>query len=382
MFGYDEFTNRRLLLKSPPMPDELAPAIPGPYPREMDEADIALVQAALQRRWMARLSADASTGAVVTTASLHRFHPVRDWLATLQWDGCPRLDRWLIDTFGATDTDYARAVGSKFLIAAVRRVRQPGCKFDHMLLLQGPQAIGKSTALRVLFSDRWFSDAMYSKLESKDAPISLRGVWCLEFAEIDLLLRTEVETVKAFITRQSDRYREPYGRGTIDVARQGVLAGTTNSDDPLRDATGNRRFWPLSCRFARPDLVAEQREQIWAEAAAREAAGESHWLDDPEIQAAAAIEQNDRQEEDIWTDRIRVFLFERDVVTVAQVLDALSVPVERHDKRQQMRVGRVLRLLSWTRLVIRVETQHAANGTEIAFLRHCDHPLPLRQHAM
>lgn len=242
MLAYDEFGERLLITRSPPPAREGDATVPGPYPRPWGGEDVALVQAHLQRVWSHRFSRQTVEEAMPVEAKRCRFHPVRDWLDGLPWDGTPRLDTWLRKAFGCPDDPYHAAAGAKFLIAAARRIRRPGVKFDHTPVFEGLQGLGKSTALRRLFGDDWFSDAMPDDLAGKDAAMALNGVWCLELAELQQLIRSEPATVKAFLSRQVDRYRPPYGKTYVDRPRQSVLVGTTNDEEWLSDATGNRRF--------------------------------------------------------------------------------------------------------------------------------------------
>ena len=294
MLGFNEFTRQYLLLRAPPVAEEGDLIRPGPYPRQWDSADIALILAHIQRIWCSKMNRAALEDAMLAEASRRRFHPVKDWLATLKWDGKPRLDTWLYKAFGAENSDYSAAVGAKFLIAAVRRVRRPGCKFDCLPILEGDQGLGKSRVCRALGTPEWFSDSMHHDFGSKDAPISLQGVWIMELAEIQQMIRAEVEVFKAFLSRPVDRYRPPYGRTAIDVPRQSVMIGTTNERDYLRDSTGNRRVWPIRCTHADEDWVTANRAHLWAEAAAREASGESLWLDDENTRREAEAAQSDR----------------------------------------------------------------------------------------
>jgi putative DNA primase/helicase len=349
MLGYDEFSSQHLLMRAPPVSEAGDMPLPGPYPRPWTPADVAYVQAYLQRVHAPRYNRQNTEDAMLAEAEKRRFHPVRDWLNGLKWDGFSRIDEWLSRAFGAPKDSYTRAVGAKFLIAAVRRVRQPGCKFDTVPVLEGGQGIGKSRAVKALFGESWFSDAMPDDLAGKDAAMALLGVWGLEWGEIEQLIRSEPETVKAFLSRGVDRYRPPYGKAYIERPRQGVLIGTTNAQDYLRDITGNRRIWPISCQHADPDWVAENREQLWAEAAARERAGEALWIDDEEAQKTAVTAQNERMIEDVWTDHVRKILFNRTYVTVAEILSHLNVPRERQGKREQMRVGAILTSEGWKR---------------------------------
>ena len=196
--------------------------------------------------------------------------------------------------------------------------------------------------------------ALPPQLDSRDAALGLQGAWCIEFAEIEQIIRAEVEVIKAFLSRPVDRFRAPYGKGFLTYPRQCVLIGTTNSTDYLRDDTGNRRFWPVSCQFAAVEWVAENREQLWAEAAAREASGEDHWLSDADTMHDAEVAQAERQQEDVWETRVGDFLATKAETTAADVLSAcLMVPIERQGKREQMRIGGILKRAGWRRTVVR-----------------------------
>src|SRR5262245_7933537 len=231
-------------------------------------------------------------------ARINSFHPVREYLASLQWDGKPRIDRWLTTYGGAEDDKYTRAVGALFLIAAVRRVRKPACKFDEMMVLESPQGTDKSSALAVLAVDEdWFSDDVPLNVDSKRAIEMLRGRWIVEAAELSGMKKAEVEHLKAFLSRQIDRARMAYGRLPIEVPRQCVVAGTTNKTEYLRDTTGNRRFWPVLVRRFNLDALRRDRDQLWAEAAAREAKGESIRLP-RELWPTAGQEQQRRLADD------------------------------------------------------------------------------------
>lgn len=188
------------------------------------------------------------------------FHPVLDYLATLKWDGTPRLDRWLSAYGGADDTEYTRAVGALVLVAAVRRVRQPGVKFDEMLTLESKQGTNKSSALRVLaVRDEWFVDDLPLNAESRVVIERLAGRWIAEASELKGMRKGEVEHLRAFLSRQEDTARMSYARLPVIVPRQCVIIGTTNSDRYLRDLTGNRRFWPV--RVEGFDLEALRRDR-------------------------------------------------------------------------------------------------------------------------
>jgi predicted P-loop ATPase len=348
MVGYDAFAGNHLLLRPPPPAMEGQGFAAGPYPRTWQAGDVALAQAYMQREWNYAFSRETVEQALVAEAERQRFHPVCDWLSGLRWDGKQRLKTWLVNAFGAPNEAYHAAVGEKWLIAAVKRVRRPGCKFDHSAVFEGAQGLGKSTVLRTLFGDAWFSDAAPHDLASRDAALSLMGVWCLEFAELEQLIRSEAEIVKAFLTRQVDRYRPPYGRNFVERPRQCVMAGTTNSQEWLTDPTGNRRFWPVSCTFADVEWVGVNRDQLWAEAAICEAAGATHWLDVKETQAAAEDQRSTRLIDDAWGEKVQAHIFARRFVTVSEILEGpLSIPTKDQNKSAQMRVAAIMVRAGW-----------------------------------
>jgi putative DNA primase/helicase len=289
---------------------------------------------------------------MVGAAAKQAFHPVRDYLASLQWDGVPRIGSWLADVFGAAIDPYHHAVGSKFLQAAVRRVRRPGCKFDNILVLEGPQDIGKSRACRILFGADWFTDNLPTDLSGRDISDALQGIWGVEFAEIEHLLRATPEAFKAFLSREVDRFRAPYGRQQVERPRQCVFIGTTNSDDYARDSTGNRRLWPVKCHGkVNTEYLRDNRDLLWAEAAATEPSA-NLWLDDDAIADEARRQQNERREEDPWESGILKFLVTAgSAVLIPDILtNHLQLTKDRQDKRAQMRVAAILRRAGWKRI--------------------------------
>lgn len=353
MLGYDAFTSQHLIMRAPPSPQAGMLPMPGPYPRPWGSEDVTLTLGYMQRVWSRKFNVQCVEAAMLAEARHRPFHPVCDWLEGLRNAGKHRLDTWLCKAFGCPDDDYHRAIGAKFLIAAVRRVRHPGTKFDTMPVLEGAQGIGKSTACKVLFGEHWFTDSIPEDLASRDAALALLGVWLLEFGEIEHLIRSELETIKAFLSRSTDRYRPPYAKSYVERPRQGVLIGTTNAEDYLRDSSGNRRIWPIKCRFADVDWIAANRDQLWAEAAARENAGESIWLDDTDARAAAGRAQAHRMSEDVWTERIQQRLSGALEVRIPDILDeTLLIPRERQGKSQEMRVANILTIQGWERHVV------------------------------
>lgn len=284
--------------------------------------------------------------AIRLVASRQSFDPVEDYLLALKWDGRRRIGKWLTYYAGAESTDYTDAVGAKFMISAVARVLEPGCKVDTMLVLEGPQGLKKSTLARALFGSEWFSDQV-GDVTSKESAIQIQGLWCIEVAEMDQFSRADDRAVKSFLSRLDDRYRPPYGRGTIKRARRCVFIGTINPEGSgwLKDSTGGRRYWPVTVTAIDIQAVMFDRDQLWAEAVARYRENEPWWLEAHE-EAAAKAEQAARQTEDLWDKKIAAWVAERGpeaAFTNSDVVDeALSIALDKRDFRVEKRVGAIL----------------------------------------
>lgn len=241
----------------------------------------------------------------------HAFHPVKEYLASVKWDGVPRIDRLLIDFMGAKDTLYTREVIRKTLLGAVARVMTPGVKFDQMLVLVGPQGCGKSTFVAKLGGE-WFSDS-FTTVQGKEAYEAIQGVWLMEMGELAGIKKADVEPTKLFISKTEDRFRPAYGRKVETFKRQTVFVGTTNNLRFLKDPTGNRRFYPVDVRFGSKNVFGEDsdldkvRDQVWAEAYAAWQKHEPLILS-RESERLAAIERDEHQELDERTGLIEGFL--------------------------------------------------------------------------
>lgn len=255
---------------------------------------------------------DWTRDAVTVVAGENAFHPVQDYLEALPaWDGTERLDTLLVDTLGAADTAYTRAVTRKTLVAAVARVMKPGVKFDQILVLAGGQGIGKSTLCQRL-ANGWFTDGLtLTDMRDKTSAEKLRGHWIVEIAELAGMRRAEIEAVKGFISRQSDDYRPAYGTVVEHHLRQCVFIGTTNAAGFLQDATGNRRFWPVTVRGGGDtppwDLDDDYIEQVWAEALAAYRVGEPLYLTGALADDARAAQQ-DAMEADERVGLVQAYL--------------------------------------------------------------------------
>lgn len=335
----------------------------GPH---LDDAALTRLWLEIDERFRFRPQIEFFTRVLMDTARGEPFHRVCDYLDGLEWDGVPRLDGWLSAYGGAEDNEYTRAVAALPLIAAVRRVGQPGCKFDEMLILESEQGTNKSSALRVLaVRDEQFGDDLPLNADGKKVIEQTAGKWIIEAGELKGMRKGEVEHLKSFLSRQDDTARLSYARLPVIVPRQFVVIGTTNSERYLRDLTGNRRFWPV--RVGRFDLEAlrRDRDQIWAEAAAREAEGASIRLD-PSLYAAAGVEQEARRVEDPFVALLAAALEERTgKVRAADVWKLLGIPAGQQTQEQNARLGDAMRELGWER----TRRRFGGRGLEYGYAR-------------
>jgi predicted P-loop ATPase len=302
------------------------------------------------------VSVPIAASAVELVGSESQYHPVLDYLDNLEWDGTPRLDTWMSKYLGILDDLYTQAVSRCSLIAAIARIRFPGCKVDNVPIVEGPQGAGKSTAVKALF-DPWFTDEI-ADLGSKDAAMQTRGVWGIEIAELDAMSRGEVSKTKAFISRTTDRFRPPYGVRLIESPRSCVFWGSTNSGQYLKDETGGRRFWPVKTGKLDIEGLRQIRDQLWAEADRLHRQGVKWWLVNPNAQRLAETEQADRYQGDAWDEPVSEYLEYAKSVSMTELLrDAVFVPTERHGQAEWNRMARILKSMGWVRY-------QARNGNE------------------
>jgi predicted P-loop ATPase len=278
----------------------------------------------------------------------NEFDPVLDYINALKWDGTARLDRWLITYMGAYDTELNREFGRLALLAAVRRVRRPGCKFDFIIVLEGPQGVQKSKAIETLAGTENFSDQTILGARDREQQELLAGVWLYEIAELSNIRKTEVEHLRAFASRTHDRARPAYGRTRVDQPRRCVLFATTNDDRYLKAA--DRRFWPIKTGDISIEALSKDRDQLWAEAAAREPNALISLR--RELWGAARIEQEAREESDPWDDKLVNACgdIEQGVerISSADLLEiALGISVGKQRDVDFKRLGRCMRRLGW-----------------------------------
>ena len=351
VLGYCLFRHQMILRRPIPTPDGKIRNdwVEGPW-TDHDDMDLLMwCQANGARKMKKGVAQDAA----MAVARRHRFHPVRDYLKGLRWDGTPRLDGWLAAYARATgDAAYLAAVGRATLIAMVARVMRPGCKVDTVLVLEGEQGIGKSSLFQALVPDpSWFSDSMPHDLASKDARAHLKGKWVIELPELAQFRRTELAALKGFLTTATDTYRPSYGRHEVTVARQCVFVASTNEEQYLADATGGRRYWPVALGGEVDlDAIRRDRDQLWAEAAAAFGRGEAWWITDPALTPIVKGEQAARKVGDGWDQILEDYIATKGVTGIVPtdfLLDVLKLgPGEVHQK-SLTRVGDILKGMGW-----------------------------------
>jgi hypothetical protein len=326
--------------------------------------------------------------AAETLAIENATHPIRDYLNSLRWDREPRLGRWMTSYLGADDTPLNATIGRIVLIAAVRRVRQPGVKFDTILVLEGEQGVGKSTAIRILAGSENFSDQNILTVDPKAQMELLEGVWIYELCELEGLSRAETSKVKAFASRSVEQARPAYGRFKETRPRQVVFIGTTNEDKYLRDMTGNRRFWPVRVNKIDLSMLERDRDQLFAEATHEEEKAEPLVLPE-ELWPVAQTEQQARLEDDPWID-ILSDLHPSNLDQVAGMVRVpssflLEFPLGLEPNRQQQfhakRLATVMRQLGWQGpTLIKIEDGSTVRGYQRPLTDFGDPDDPALQH--
>lgn len=343
VFGLNQLTGKRVVFRALPGSDEKIDGW-----RDLMDDDYTAVQAWFNRNAYPRATSDITVNAVRAVSRAFAFDPLTSYLDGLRWDGKQRIDTWLTDYLGADDGPQRRAYGRKWLISAVARAYQPGCKADYMLVIEGDQGLRKSSVMRALAGGDWFSDNL-PPMGTKDASEHLAGRWIIEVAELDSMNKAGIETAKAFITRQTESFRPAYGRESISQPRRCVFVGTTNRDNWLNDSSGGRRFWPVRVGHIDIEFVSRDRDQIWAEAVAAYRSGESWWLDG-ETEALARQDQAERLNTDPWQPDIAGYLSGKAQVAIADILwECLFIEKAKRTRGDSSRVTVVLQSLGWRR---------------------------------
>jgi predicted P-loop ATPase len=341
LLHYDSFKDRILIANSPQ--------------RELRSDDISRTRVYLQESipGLERVTKADVRDAIELVAWGRQRHCVREALSAVTWDDEPRLDTWLMTYLGAVPSEhqsdsYLRAAGRNTLLSLVARVFTPGCQVDTMLVLEGPQGIGKTSALRILGGE--FYRVALESMTGKDFLQALRGAWLMEIAELSSTSRADVERIKVIISTPSDPYRPSYGAFTLTYPRQCIFIGTTNRDDYLLDETGGRRFHPVRVGAITLQAFARDRDQILAEAMVRMQAGEAwHVMPDDTATIQAA-----RCQSDPWVDSLTDYLTGKDRTTIADVaINCFKFRESDISDREAKRIGKMLRGLKWERRSIR-----------------------------
>ncbi len=287
--------------------------------------------------------------AVMRHARENAYHPVREYLKAQDWDGKPRLDKWLQSCLGAPDTLFVRLAGRRTLVAAVARAFQPGCKVDTVLILEGDQGVKKSTAIATLFGKDWTAESVNLFDQHNKMVMSMMGAWVVELAEFIAIQKRDENMVKGMLSMSSDRVVLPYAKMASDHPRQCIFFGTINPGESgyLTDTTGNRRYWPVVATEADLDLIAKNRDQIWAEAYHAYTQGEIWWIDTVEESSLAQQAVKGREVYDSWQEILERKLDDLPHVTTSEALNLIGVLNDRIDRRAELRIANCLKALGW-----------------------------------
>jgi len=343
----------------------MAPAVGG---EPFDEARYLEVQRRVERNFAGpkgtalSLPCERVRDAVLLVAQQRRYHPVREFLSGLKWDGVPRIASVLEEILGVEPTELSQAMMRAWFISAVARPMKPGCKVDHVLILVGPQSLGKSQFFVELAGAKWFSDSVID-IQNRDSYLLMRRVWILEWSELEAMQRARhQDAVKAFITSAVDIYRAPYARSTESVPRTSIIVGTTNDASFLSDPSGNRRYWPIGVkREVNLRRLREWGDLLWAEAVVAYNAGEKWWLT-PAMEEQLSEQQGEFEQIDPWTEPVLGAAANRsgldeDLTTAYLLTQGLDKPKGQWSRADEMRVGAIMRKAGWHKRRVRVGTR-------------------------
>lgn len=331
-----------------------------------EEDDLMLGEYLLRNFGMAVKATSTLRNGVLMAARSAKYNPVLDLIHAEKWDGINRLEHWLTDVYEIEERPYTRLIGKCFIMGLVKRALQPGCKFDYMLIIKGEQGLKKSTAFRALAYPFFTDNAI--RMGDKDSLMAMQLVWIAESAELESLNKSETTQIKQFLSAQEDMFRPPYGSQLIRAKRHSVNVGTTNADTFLKDATGDRRFWPLEVHVVNEDTLASMRLQLFAEALHRLDAGERFWPSKEEERELVFPEQEPFKRTDTWEDMIDAYVnrdsqdkhddpllpvnSKRDFFTTVEIYEkALLIKADRIDGAGNMdtRIGNAMRALNFDR---------------------------------
>ena len=350
VLAWNEFNNRIMFRREAPFKDISR------FGDTLRDEDIARMRLGFETEFGEKVSKANILDAVRIVAWQNRFHPLQEYVSSLQWDGVSRVDTWLEDFCAVRPSSpehqrLIRAVSRKWLVSCVARALQPGCKVDCMLILEGKQGIGKSTALAALAGENFFCDSLID-FGGKDACQTIQGVWIYELSEMTAILRSDSSSAKAFLTRPTDKFRAPYARAPMTVPRSVVFCGTINHGGYLKDHSGNRRFWMVRCEDdINVEGIRAVRDQLWAEARVLFDNGES-WHLSPEEEALMKEQHEDRLEIEPWDELISKWVTQHgdQPFAVDHVLEgALGIRAASRNPNVTQRVHHILERLGFER---------------------------------
>lgn len=347
LFRLNKFSSQIEYTKSPPWDKEITCG------QVLHDEDLIMLKHYLAKNFKLEPAVSLILEGVIALAKNHGYHPVRDYLKSLEWDGTPRLNDWLLYAAGVFKDAYTIAVARKVLVAAVARVFEPGCEFHSMLILEGGQGIGKSTLVKIL-AGPFYANMSFANID-KDTIDAMQGRWIIEVDELVGFNRQDLEKMKSFITNPVDRARLSYQRMTKPFARQCVFVGTTNpvgDNTYFRDESGNRRFWPVVCGVINLPWLRENRDQLFAEAYLAYKAKETIYLDTQEAIDLARMAQEERLSIDPWTELLHSFMESKrtmylEKVTILDLAKALSIDIPKFTRNEQTRIGNIMKKLGY-----------------------------------
>lgn len=319
--------------------------------------------------------------AVIRHAKDNAYHPIRDYLQGLEWDGEKRIGKWLTTYMGAPDSHFVSKAGKKTLIAAVARAMQPGCKVDTVLVLEGQQGIRKSTAIAKLFGEDYTAESVNLFDQHNKMVMAMMGAWVVELAEFVAIQRSHKNTVKGMLSMKSDRVVLPYAKMATDHPRQCIFFGTINPGETgyLTDGTGNRRYWPVPVMHADIEGIERDRDQLWAEAFSEYQWDEPWWFTDDEDHFVTE-ETGQREEYDIWDEVLEERIRRKEAelngpigdLTLAYALELIGVPTDRMGNRERDRAAASLRRLGFTSVPRSIRNEETGKRQSVRVYRRSD----------
>jgi predicted P-loop ATPase len=319
----------------------------------LDDAMVVTINAEIEASRRSAWSQEHVRSALMELARRNEFSSLTAWLDLFKWDGVARLDQFFPKAYGAEATDYTAACAKVLFISGVARAYQPGCQADVMVVLIGPQGLGKSMGIASLCPDpTWYADDLGCDLFDRKAGEGLRGKWLIEFSEFSRINRATLDVAKAFVSRRSDYYRPAYGRIHKDYPRTCVFVGTTNDDHPLHDRE-NRRFMPVHCVKADTSWITSNRDQLWAEAVSRYRGGEQWWVTVPTLLQKIAEHAEEARQADSWIEILDEEIGHMVAISMRIAADALKIRPDQLTRAMETRIGLALKALGYTRKRVR-----------------------------